>query len=210
VYSNSTGHIHEAGNVMPARSNAQLAMDVSKVTEQLPVKEGMYVDKGQTIFQVFNVDRSWVVLNIFPEYQALIKKGDFVRVVPETAPTKNFRAQIDFIEPFYRQESKTLTARVYFNNSQLEIPVGSQVKATIFSKGNKANWLPKDAVLSLGIDKVVFIKSEGGFKAHKIETGLAYNNCIQIVSGLNESDLVAANAQFLTDSESFIKVNKQQ
>ncbi|HWJ28756.1 MAG TPA: hypothetical protein VNS32_19585, partial [Flavisolibacter sp.] len=86
---------------------------------------------------------------------------------------------------------------------------GSQVKATIFSNGNKANWLPKDAVLSLGIDKVVFIISEGGFKAHKIETGLSYKNRIQVLAGLDQTDSVADNAQFLTDSESFIKVNKQ-
>ena len=70
--------------------------------------------------------------------------------------------------------------------------------------------MSKDAVLSLGIDKVVFIKASGGFKAHKIETGLTYKNQIQLLSGLNDKDSVAANAQFLTDSESFIKVNNQQ
>jgi membrane fusion protein, copper/silver efflux system len=90
----------------------------------------------------------------------------------------------------------------------LQIPVGSQVKATIFANNRTANWLPKDAVLSLGIDKVVFIKQSGGFKAHKVETGLAYKDIIQIVSGINPTDSVAVNAQFLTDSESFIKANK--
>jgi Cu(I)/Ag(I) efflux system membrane fusion protein len=33
-----------------------------------------------------------------------------------------------------------------------------------------------------------------------------YKNMVQILSGLNETDSVAANAQYLTDSESFIKV----
>lgn len=209
VYSNYSGHIHEAGNTMPGMNNSVRKMDVSRVTEELPVKEGMYIEKGQTIFQLFNVDKSWVILNIFPEYQGLLKRGDAVRIIPETAPTKNFRAKIDFIEPFYRKESKTLTVRVYFNNSQMQIPAGSQVKATIFSSSEEADWLPKDAVLSLGIGKVVFIKTEGGFKAHKVETGLTYNNRVQILSGIAEADSVAANAQFLTDSESFIKINKQ-
>jgi Cu(I)/Ag(I) efflux system membrane fusion protein len=149
-----------------------------------------------------------VLLNIFPEYQGLVKVGDAVRVIPETVPGNNFRAKIDFIEPFYRTENKTITARVYFNNSKLEIPIGSQVKATIFSKTKEAGWLPKDAVLSLGIDKVVFIKIDGGFKVHKVETGLGYENKIQVLSGLAATDSVAANAQFLTDSESFIKANQ--
>jgi Cu(I)/Ag(I) efflux system membrane fusion protein len=150
-----------------------------------------------------------VLLNIFPEYISLIKKGDAVRIIPETAPGKDFKAEINFIEPLYRKENKTLTARVYFNNSDLKIPVGSQVRATIFANNKEANWLPKEAVLSLGINKVVFIKQSGGFKAHKVETGLTYENLVQIVSGLSPDDSVAANAQFLSDSESFIKTNDQ-
>ena len=208
VYSNYSGHIHEAGNTMPGAGNNEQKMDLSGVTEELPVKEGMYLEKGQVIFQVFNVDRSWVLLNIFPEYQGLVKVGDAVRVIPETVPGNNFRAKIDFIEPFYRTENKTITARVYFNNSRLEIPIGSQVRATIFSKTKEADWLPKDAVLSLGVDKVVFIKIDGGFKVHKVETGLGDENKIQVLSGLAATDSVAANAQFLTDSESFIKANQ--
>jgi len=116
VYSNYNGHIHEAGNTMPQENNGSQRMDLSRVTEGLPVKEGMYVEKGQNIFQLFNVDKSWVILNIFPEYQSLIKPGDPVRIIPETAPAKNFRAKINFIEPFYRKENKVLTARVYFDN----------------------------------------------------------------------------------------------
>jgi len=177
------------------------------MTEELPVKEGMYVEKGQIIFQLFNTDKSWVLLNIFPEQQAMVKVGNEVRIFPETTPGKNFRAKIDFIEPFYRKENKTLTARVYFDNSSLQVPIGSQVHATILGSAVNAYWLPKDAVLSLGIDKIAFIKADGGFKAHKIATGLAYKNQLQVLSGLNETDSIAANAQFLTDSESFIKVN---
>jgi len=209
VYSNYSGHIHEAGNTMPGTNSPGQKMDISRITEELSIKEGMYVEKGQNIFQLYDVSRSWALLNIFPEYISLIKTGDDVRVIPETAPTNNFRAKIDFIEPVYRKENKTLTARVYFNNSQLQIPIGSQVRATIFANSKEADWIPKAAVLSLGIDKVVFIKMPGGFKAHKIETGLVYKDQIQIVSGLTSADSVAANAQFLTDSESFIKINGQ-
>jgi len=94
VFSNHSGHIHEAGNTMPGEILSAQTMDISRTTEELPVKEGMYVEKGQNIFQIYNTDRSWVLLNIFPEFQSLIKVKDPVRVIPETAPAKNFRAQI--------------------------------------------------------------------------------------------------------------------
>ena len=144
-------------------------------------------------------------LNVYAKTRAF-KSWQCVRVVPETAPASDFRATIDFIEPFYRKENKTLTARVYFNNRTLKIPIGSQVRATIFGNTKDAYWLPKEAVVSLGVDEVVFQKSGGGFKAHKIKAGMTHKNHIQVLSGLNETDSVAANAQYLMDSESFIKV----
>lgn len=206
VYSSYGGHIHEASNGGSMNTESGNMNDISLITEELSLKEGMYLQKGQSVFTVFNPDKAWAILNIYGDNQSLVKTGNTVRVVPETAPNKDFRATIDFIEPFYRKENKTLTARVYFNNSALKIPIGSQVKAIIFGNTKEAYWLPKEAVLSLGIEKVVFKKADGGFKAVKISTGIIHEKKIQVLSGLTATDSIAANAQYLMDSESFIKV----
>ncbi len=206
VYSNYSGHIHEAAKGLGMNTVPGAMKDISLITEELSLKEGMYLQKGQSIFTVYNPDRAWAILNIYAENQGLVKTGNAVRIIPETSADKDFRASIDFIEPFYRKDSKTLTARVYFNNSVLKIPIGSQVRATIFGNAKDAYWLPKEAVMSLGLDKVVFQKTGDGFKALTIKTGITHKNHIQILSGINETDSVALNAQYLMDSESFIKV----
>ena len=206
VYSKIMGHIHEAGaEKMDATANMQVP---SSTTAPLTIREGMYVQKGQRIFSLTNPHKAWAVLNIFPENQHYVKVGNEVKIVPEAMPQKAFNAQINFIEPFYRQGSKTLTARVYFDNYQRQIPIGSQVRANIFGNTTNANWLPKDAVLSLGINEVVFLKTSGGFIAHKIQTGLRQENFVQVINGLSQKDTVASNAQYLTDSESFIKIKQ--
>jgi Cu(I)/Ag(I) efflux system membrane fusion protein len=206
VYSNYNGHIHEASNGPGMNQRPGTMKDISQLTEELTLKEGMYVSKGQSVFTVFNPDRAWVILNIYGDNQGIIRKGNAVRIVPETAPDKNFRGTIDFIEPYYQEKNKTLTARIYFNNGQSKIPIGSQVSCTIFGNTRDAWWLPKEAVLSLGMDKVVFLKMPGGFKAQKLNTGIKHKDHIQVLSGLAETDSVAVNAQYLMDSESFIKV----
>ena len=206
VYSNYSGHIHEAAKGGSMNTASGTMNDISLITEELSLKEGMYLQKGQSIFTVYNPDRAWAILNIYAENQSMVKTGNAVRIIPETSPGKDFRASIDFIEPFYRKDSKTGTARVYFNNSVLKIPIGSQVRATIFGNAKDAYWLPKEAVMSLGLDKVVFQKTGDGFKALKINTGITHKNHIQILSGIYETDSVATNAQYLMDSESFIKV----
>ena len=206
VYSNYSGHIHEAANGNKMNREPGAMKDISLITEELTLKEGMYIQKGQSIFTVYNPDKAWAILNIFGESQSLVKTGNTVRIIPETAPGKDFRAAIDFLEPFYREDSKTLTARVYFDNTKLKIPIGSQVRAVVFGNAKEAYWLPKDAVLSMGLDKLVFKRSKDGFRACKVNTGITHKNHIQILSGLNETDSVAVNAQYLMDSESFIKV----
>ena len=206
VYSQYSGHIHEAVNAGNMTAQAGDMQDVTLVTQDLSIKEGMYVQKGQMIFSVYNPDRAWAVLNIYTDNHSMIKAGNAVRVVPETAPGKDFRARIDFIEPFYREGSKTVTARVYFNNSGLKIPIGSPVRASIFGNSKEAYWLPKEAVLSLGMDNVVFQKAGEGFTAAKVHTGIRHGNHIQVLSGLDPGDSVAVDAQYLMDSESFIKI----
>ena len=204
VYSNYTGHIHEAGQMGYSAQPVSLPTE----TPELTVKEGMYVDRGQPVFQVNDMRHVWITLNLYPGDNAMVKVGTPVTIIPETAPEKKIETKINFIEPFYRDDSRTLTARVYFNNSDLMIPVGSQVKATLDVNTSLNNWLPQAAVLSLGLNKVVFLKEGKVFKAQPVSTGISANNLIQITGGLNAKDSVAANAQFLVDSEGFIKLKK--
>lgn len=206
VYSQYSGHIHESGNAGNMTPEPGAMKDISLITEELSLKEGMYVQKGKSMFTVYDPSRVWALLNIYGENQGLVKTGSSVTLVPETQPGKSFAASIDYLEPFFRKGSKTLSARVYFNNADRKIPVGSQVAATIYSNTRQVYWLPKEAVLSLGLDRVVFEKVKGGFKAHKISTGIIHNEHIQVLSGLTPRDSVAANAQYLMDSESFIKI----
>lgn len=206
VYSNYTGHIHEAVNNSQMNASDEGMKDISLITEELSLKEGMYIQKGQSFFSVFNPDKAWAVLNIYGDNQSLVSVGDAVQIFPETNPDKDFRAKIDFIEPFYREGSKTVTARVFFDNRYYSIPIGSRIKATVFSRPAEAWWLPAESVLSLGMDKVVFKKEGDGFRPMIVATGIQHKNHVQIVSGITERDSVAVNAQFLMDSESFIKL----
>ena len=207
VYSNYSGHVHES-NGSAMNSNQQAGMSTTSfTTEELSVKEGMYVQKGQNIFSVFNPNKAWALLNIFTGQAAMVKVGNKVRITPETDPLKDFRASISYIEPVYREGSKTVTARVYFDNTVSKIPIGSQVKAIIFAGDRSAVWLPEEAVLSLGLDKVVFVRTGESFMARKIETGITNKHLVQVLNGLDKNEAVAANAQYLVDSESFIKTN---
>lgn len=205
IYSNYSGHIHDASMNNNIDNRTDEMKDVSLTTEPLSIKEGMYVQKGQVLFSIYDAGRAWVLLNIYTEDQATVKPGNKVHIICESGSGKEINGKVDFIEPFFRKDSRTLTARVYFNNSTLQMSIGSQVKASIDVDKQTITTLPATAVVSLGMNKIVFRKVNNGFTAHKVETGETYHDRVQILSGLSARDSVAVNAQFLMDSESIIK-----
>jgi membrane fusion protein, copper/silver efflux system len=212
VYTQYTGHIHEAGSMIASTASASQPMtgptpsDASNGMGELPLKEGMYIQKGQTLFQLYNTDQSWIILNLYAGSASRIRVGSAVTITAETAPDQPFNATISYIEPFYREDSKTLTARVYFNNVDKVLPIGSQVKAIIRGAAVQGAWLPREAVLSLGLHQIVLKRENGLFQVSAVQTGIITDSLIQITGGLNAEDSVAADAQYLMDSESFIKV----
>lgn len=210
VFSNYTGFVTDLNVNASVDNRAVVDMQTQMVAnQQLEVKEGMYIRSGQAVFSVYNPARAWILLDIFPEQQHLVKAGNQVRIVPEISPRQNFRAKIDYIEPVFRPGTRTLSTRVYINNSEMQLPIGSRVTATIFASSTNAAWIPKEGVLSMGRSKIVFLKQSTGFKAHKVTTGVELNRSVQIVTGLSLKDSIAANAQFLIDNEAFIKVSNQ-
>ncbi len=224
VYSNYSGYVTEPGSTgsmgnntadMGAntsgssdQSNTRNIGNPTQTTSELTIKEGAYVEKAQPIFTLIDASHGRIDLSIFAAQQNLVKKGTPVMIVPETAPDKKFRGVIDRIEPFYQPGSKTISARVYFNNANMKLPIGSQVQATIFSLPQVVYTLPASAVVSTGLNNVVFRKQGQGFSPKVVAIGFRNNGLVQIVSGLAINDSVAVNAQHLIESESIINVKK--
>lgn len=201
VYSSFSGHLHD---LLGEASTAQMATMNSQPQQELLIKEGMYVQKGQAVFNVYSTNKLWALLSIYADNQNLISKGDRVNLSIDGEDLgENFK--IDFIEPEIKPNQNTIAVRVYLSNPNNSIKVGSNVKAIINSGNKKGNFIPAISVVDLGNSKVVFIKENNLFKAHKVITGTVVDNMVEVISGLSESDKIAENAQLLMDSESFIK-----
>jgi membrane fusion protein, copper/silver efflux system len=195
--------VHEAGTMEGGFSPANGQPNSALLTQELSLKEGMYIQKGQTLLMIMDHHQVWAALQIFSADQSLVAAGDSVRLIPEANTADIIDAKIDLMEPFFRPGNNTPTARVYFHNEDM-LPIGSHVSATIYGEKKNRLWLPQTSVLSLGMGRLVFRKVAGGFAAHKIITGIRAGSVFEVIAGLDQKDSVAANAQYFTDSESFI------
>lgn len=204
IYSPAYGII-QGTDKMTETVNSNSMQNAVSSTDVLKIKEGDYIQKGAVVFKLSNTDKVWAVFNVLQGYGSIIKLNQTVVITTEINDSEPVYAKIDFIETQLNQSENSLRVRVYLNNSKLKLPVGLRLQGTVRANPVKALWLPKQAMVSIGTKKMVFVKLENGFKAREINTGITINNYIQILKGITKNDTVAANAQYLIDSESFIK-----
>ncbi len=202
IYSPYTGHLHDLTGT--SVSSDMTSMSNVKPSE-LTIKEGMYVQKGQSIFNIYSTKKVWAVLNIYSDKINLIKVGQKVKLKIDNEITLDGNFKIDFIEPEIRAGQNTTAVRVYFSNTENKIKIGSNVNAVIDAENKNGLFIPAASLIHLGNSEVVFVKDNLLFKAHKVQTGVETNDFIEIISGLTEKDTLVENAQLLMDSESFIK-----
>lgn len=202
--STSTGGMSDG---MGGSSSASAATSISSTPNSgdALVREGSYVSSGQTLFKVVNPEALRVELNIASTLIGSVKKGGQVKL--DFGDQHNEEGTIDFVQPFFNEGQEFLTVRVYTKNTD-RLHIGHLVKAVIEGSAVEALWVPKEAVLHLGVDDIVFIKEKNVFKPKKIVTGIRTENHIEVKQGLSSSDEIASNGQYLIDSESFIKTNK--
>ena len=174
--------------------------------EGLLIREGMYVERGQRLFNVQSLETVWAILEFYPSDIQSIKTGQSVTINIESFE-RPIEGKINYIEPIFGEEGKNLRARVYLNNPSGRLKPGTLLKATIQTGSRKGIWIPAKATLDLGRNTIVFVKTNGVFQSKPIQVGIRSGHLIEVKSGITEEDEIAENAQFLIDSESFIKSN---
>lgn len=203
IYSSAYGIIQ--GTESMTKSTGESMQSSSITTEMLTVKEGDYIKKNEIVFKLVNTDKIWGVFNVLPGYNSLIKVNQPILISTEFNEKELITAQVSFIETQINQTERTNRIRVYLNNSSLKLPIGLRLQGVVKTNPTKATWLEKEAMVSIGNKKIVFVKTDNGFKAKEIKTGIEINDFIRIMDGASTEDTIAKNAQYLIDSESFIK-----
>ena len=205
VYSPYEGHVHDMPHSqMGGATNDQPSSDFGN-NLPLSIKEGMYVEKGQNLFNVVNPHMLWAIIKVDQTALSGVKLNQPVTIMLPDVPGKIITGKVDFIEPVLENGDKTTSIRVYLDNMDHELKVNSLVKAEIQTGKTGGLWIPRTALVNLGKTQIVWLKNGPVFQAKQVNTGVISKDEVLISNGLSATDSIAPNAQYLTDSESFIK-----
>jgi membrane fusion protein, copper/silver efflux system len=203
VFSDHNGYVITDSQPAPV-APAPSGMGMTSQTQPMPapafIREGNYVTAGQTLFKIVNTNALRIELNVMPAESKLIKAGDSITITLHDGG--EIKTRIDLVQPFYEPGQEFVTIRVQVPNENLKI--GELVKARLKTKASAAMWIPREALVDLGLDQVVFVKTRNAFKAKRVDVQLQTKAQVAVL-GLSSSDEIAIQAQYLVDSEGFIK-----
>ena len=179
--------------------------------QSLTLTEGAYVSTGQTLFQVVNTDQVWGIFQPTPAELGRLRPGQQLRVVAEGTDLPPRTARLDLVEPEFRSGASVAAVRVYLPNPKGRLRRGQRLTGhlvpTAAPAGAGSFWLPRAAVVDLGTRQVAFVRRGATFVPVAVQVGQRTADQVQVLRGLTDSEDVAANGQYLIDSEGFIQTS---
>src|SRR5690606_1488778 len=96
---------------MDNNSSMGAAPVMNESNKEITLREGAYVNKGESVFTVANTDIVWAVFEVYSNQLTQIKVNQPIHILLEN--TKEIlMGKINFIEPSYKEESGTTRLRV--------------------------------------------------------------------------------------------------
>lgn len=181
--------------------------DVSGYVTQKLINTGDYVRKGETIFEIADLSKIWVLFDVYESDMAWINKGNKIKFTISSLPGESFEGAISYLDPVIDPKTRVAKARLEFNNTsgklKPEMFASGVVEARLTQKSNSL-VVPKTAVMWTGKRSVVYImnNTEKGvsFLMREVTLGPSLGDSYIIENGLKEGEEIAVNGTFSIDA----------
>ena len=164
---------------------------------------GMRVTPGMAMYTLADLSRVWVEADVYEFEAPLVAIGQEARLTLLALPGRVFRGRVTYIYPTVKARTRTLTARIEFDNPGLALKPDMYADVEILAPTEEELVIPQEAVLDSGRRKVVFVEEEEGvFVPREVTVGARGGAYYPVLSGLAEGEVVVSSPNFLIDSES--------
>ncbi|WP_244613440.1 efflux RND transporter periplasmic adaptor subunit [Methylosinus sp. Ce-a6] len=158
--------------------------------------------EGQTkeLFVIADISTVFAEIAVALADLPLVREGQSVRL--SHTDEDEAEGRVVFIGPMLDHETHSGRAVASFANADFALRPGTAMTAHIALEEKPARLrLPRSALLTFEGETVVFVRAPEGFVKRKVETGASDSESIEIVSGLEAGEQVAATNAFVLKAE---------
>ncbi|HCE44932.1 MAG TPA: efflux transporter periplasmic adaptor subunit [Lentisphaeria bacterium] len=106
----------------------------SGVVIEKDVNESKYIERGDKLFTIANLDWVWINLEAYETDLAWLKYGQYAEFTTDAYPGRKFEGRISLIQPSVDQATRTVKVRITANNHEGKLKPGMLVHAIIHAK----------------------------------------------------------------------------
>ena len=174
----------KSGNILAPFSGV---LGYTGLTEDILVSNNIFIitlDDNSTIYSDIKIPEN---------YSSSIKKGLPVEVKLSSFKEKIFLGEVDFVSSRINADTRSLLSRIKIENEDLELISGSLLEVSVKFNLRNSLSVPDTSIMIEGDKSYVFkINEENIANKTEVKTGLRGDKNIEIISGLTEGDIIAA------------------
>ena len=171
---------------------------------------GEMVEPQAPLFQVADLSRVWVWIDVFERDLARVHLGDDVELHVEAFPGSAFEGKLVYLGSRVETESRTARARIEVPNPEGRLRPGMFARVRI-SDPHAADGeaesvsvlaVPETALQRDGDQFVAYVAlGDGRFETRKVRTGRKGDGFVEVLDGLSAGESVAVSGTFVLKSE---------
>lgn len=177
-------------------SDTKITTPIAGVVTAKNVDIGNFVNTGAVVANVVNISKLKVKVNVAEKDVFKLKAGDKVEITTDVYPGIKFEGKIETISS-KGDEAHTYPVEVTLMNSQKNpLKAGMFGRVSFISAANKERLLiPREALVGSIKDPKVFTVDNQTARLKEITIGAAFDNYLEVLSGLNEGEKIVTNGQ---------------
>jgi Cu(I)/Ag(I) efflux system membrane fusion protein len=149
----------------------------------------------------------WVYASIFESEIGFVDVGQEVNIdIP--AYHEQYKGVVKVVAGAVDEDTRTVRVIIEITNLRSDLKANMLVDVGIKVELNDYVIVPRDAVMDTGTRQIVFVQTAAGqFEPRQVKVAMTGDGVYGIKEGLKEGEIVAAEGNFLLDSESKLQAS---
>ncbi len=186
---------------------ATVKAPISGVISERLVKEGNLISNNEVLFKIIDPASLKAVLFLPEKELSNISKGQPVLLTVAAYPNQVMRGSVERIRPMIDTETGTFKVVAGIENSQELLQSGMFGRVElIFDVHRDSLLLGRESIITQDNRSHVFIVKDSKAIQTPIETGFTQNGLVEVISGLDETDMVVSTGHQILKHEAKVEI----
>lgn len=176
--------------------DSNIKSTINGIVNKRHIEPGTVVAPGAALFDIVNVSKLKLKVNVSESQVATIKVGDTVSIRASVYPDRGFTGKVTFIAAMADESLNFPVEIEVANNPNNELRAGMFGSAIFSSKGADqapVTIVPRDAFVGSVSNNEVYVVRQGTANLTKITSGRNFGDKVEVLGGLKEGDVVVVS-----------------